>query len=707
MGHLLSSSGSLAAAISHLGGPFTAPNLDAARIAAAFGPVYRETPFLLEEAMHGVIPAIPLGVPTNLPVRLGRPNHASARLAPEAIVDRLTTDLCKGRVFAIPVHQAHLVPFLRPSPLGAVERKGKVRVIHDLSHGGLMPDGHPDWSVNSLTDPSSIPECDIGSIFLDYLRRIYQLRLRYPSAHLVLAKMDVTDAFRHLPINPVHAPLYSYRWGDLVVIELRLGFGWTGAPGHFFRWQRSIGAKMDATRPSDMTSERTDRLVLLPSLVIEEPPTSPPASVPLDPAFPLAAVAHGDAPFEARSFLDDTLAAEVNHEGRPWAASAALEEAHYDLYGWCGADVVKPAKRTSWASRQEILGLNVDAHDMTTSLPEDKSQEMHGLLFEHFHRARQHATPREVMQLVGKLRCYAYCLRPGRYYLRRLINMAQRGQGLDLPMKLDEEFHRDMDMWRELVGDPELRASNYSTPLYNHLKQTPEVMVIGDAMAEAGGGFIVGQGVHEAAWWRVRWPVEVVQRFHRTSQKLEPRPTMVTIAHLELATLVIGVATMLEVTSGCVGRAVLALADNTNAVSWARKAGAKDARAAALVRLLGVMEAKRRFSLATRHIAGLDNEESDFISRHEEEEILDYFSNHPPPALASVWRQVQPAATFTLTVLMILGSTTSEPASPPAQATPMTPTGGPGSGTVQAEACPRGCMDLMQGSGSGPSPISC
>ena len=657
MSSLFVACGSLPAALQSLGGAFTGSHLNPARIAATFGPVYSDAHVLVEEATHGLLPAVTVGVPTNLPARLARGNHSSAKQNPKAVEERLVADLLHGRVFIVPVSHAAMIPLLRPAPLGDVFKRNKHRVIHDLSFRYQLPDGSPDWSVNDLTDPSEVPDCDIGHIFIDFLSRVYQLRLRYRSAHIVLAKVDVTDAFRHVRLDPRLAPMFSYTWGGVVVIELFLMFGWLGAPGHFLRWMKAIGALMQATRPSDMVPARTDQLVLLPSLEIEEPPSEPPAPVPDDPTYPRQAVAHGDAPFVAPSFMDDTLQAEVNHEGRPWAASAALEEAHYQLFGWRGADVVKPSKRTKWASQQEILGVMVDAHNMTVSLPEDKSQQLHELLYVHFYPDRQEASPRDIMSLVGKLRCYAYCIRPGRYFLRRLINVCQHGQALDSPVKLDVEFHRDLDMWREIIEDPALQATNYSTPLYNHLKRSPEILVIGDAMAEAGGGYVSGMGVEGAAWWRVRWPALVVERFHRTSVKTEPRPTMVTMAHLELATLVIGVGTMTEQATSPSGRAVLALADNTNAVAWAKKGGARDGRAAALVRLLGVTEAKDRFSLAAKHIPGIDNHESDFISRHDETDILTYLSNRPPPARATAWRQVDPPSVLVTKVFNILSST--------------------------------------------------
>jgi len=262
------------------------------------------------------------------------------------------------------------------------------------------------------------------------------------------------------------------------------------------------------------------------------------------------------------------------------------------------------------------------------------------------------------MKLIGKLRCYAYCVRPGRYFLRRLTNFAHYHRGLDTPMPLSAEFHLDLAMWREIVSDPDLKASRYSTPLYNHLRRSPELLVIGDAMADAGGGFVAGAGVEGAPWWRVQWPSAVVERFLRTSMKQEPKATAVTIAHLELATLVIGVATMLDQASSGVGKAVLALADNTNTVAWAQRAGARDRRAAALVRLLGVEEAKHRFSLASKHIPGVENEEADFISRHGVEEVRAYLIARPlPPLAAGAWRQVAPPSELTNRVLSILSST--------------------------------------------------
>ena len=683
-------SGGLPDALRLLGGDFMASHLDPSRIAATFGPCYPDTPALVHEATFGITPAVDPFTPTDLSARLAKGPHLSARQNPQAIADRLLSDLPRGRVFVLPLRCAPLIPFLRPSPLGDVVRKRKHRVVHDLSFTGRMPDGSPDWSINTLTDPSAVPECDIGEVFERFLLRIFKLRLRYPAAHIVLAKADVKDAFRQLFFDPRFAPLFSYRWGNYVVIDLRMGFGWTAAPGFFYRWMKAPKALMSHLKPRDVRAAMLRLCSISPHLLVEPPPLTPPAVVPQDPAFPLDVIAHGDAPFDTDPFLDDNLQAEVNHEDRPLKASAALEYGHYQLFGHRGEEVIQRAKATNWASQASILGVGVCTHTMTVFLMEDQSQELHELLYSVFVPALRAATPRRIMSLVGKLRCRAYCIRPGRFFLRRLINAAGCLRHLDILIPLGPEFHADLAMWRELLEDPELKASSYRTPLYNHLRRTPEVLVVGDAMAESGGGFICGLGLTVAAWWKVSWPQNVVLRFHRTSQRLESPDNMITIAHLELATLVLGLATMTELLPDCTGRAVLALADNTNTVSWARRAGAKDWRAAALIRLTGTMEARKRYSLATKHIEGVKNAEADFISRHGEEEVAAFLADRPVPSLACMpspprlWSQVPPSTAYTQRVMAILSTTISEPASatPPTRPTMATGTNGGASATA-------------------------
>jgi hypothetical protein len=138
-----------------------------------------------------------------------------------------------------------------------------------------------------------------------------------------------------------------------------------------------------------------------------------------------------------------------------------------------------------------------------------------------------------------------------------------------------------------------------------------------------------------------------------------------TMAHLELAGLLLGVATMAAVCRErglpLAGQAVLALADNTNAVSWVRKAGARDRRAAAMVRAHGVAEATERFSALAHYLKGELNPIADYVSRHSVEDCRMFMADVPCPLRACTvpWTQVSPPASWIERVRGLLLSSTS------------------------------------------------
>ena len=89
---------------------------------------------------------------------------------------------------------------LRVSPL-AVIPEPKLRIVHDLSFasaGGRT-------SVNSDTDFSSAPPCELGHVLREAFLRVLFLRQTHGcSARLVLCRVDVKEAFRQV-VNPVGA----------------------------------------------------------------------------------------------------------------------------------------------------------------------------------------------------------------------------------------------------------------------------------------------------------------------------------------------------------------------------------------------------------------------------------------------------------------------------------------------------------------------
>jgi hypothetical protein len=111
--------------------------------------------------------------------------------------------------------------------LGGVlqERIDKFRIIHDLSaHYG------DSTSVNEDTDFESAPPVRCGTVINDIITRLWQLRQRYTHLPIVIGKMDVTAAFRQVRAA-TSGILFGYVFGDVVVVDLRLQFGWRCSPG--------------------------------------------------------------------------------------------------------------------------------------------------------------------------------------------------------------------------------------------------------------------------------------------------------------------------------------------------------------------------------------------------------------------------------------------------------------------------------------------
>ena len=466
-----------------------------------------------------------------------------------------------------------------------------------------------------MTDASQVPACDIGHVFSSFIAAACQLRAKYPQGHLVLSKVDVADAFRQLLIHPEFAPFFSYTWGDFLVVDLRLAFGWLGSPGFFYRWAKALVEFVREKTPADVTDEIKAAIgKWARHQSIEEPGTFPITSFPPSDTSPSSSSisAEGNDPFYfILPYIDDTILLEHNVDDRPRKLGQLVIFAHFLLYGfpregWPAC--LKEEKVTDWASEGEVLGIMVNLNTMTLSLPPKKLEEMKALIREEWAPSRTKATPRQIMVLVGKLRSWSMCVRHGQYFLRRIIDAIGgrwRKKQLDKPFSLDARgLQDDLEVWRSLLAQPKLLQSNFASPLYNHVTRKPELLVISDACKTAGGGFIAPLGVY----WQHVWPAEVQRRLALTANKQAPEAETLTISHLELAALLLGIAVMVEQAKSqgweLDGKAVLALADNTNAVTWVRKAGAKDKRAAALMRLLGLEEIKHGFSSLGQAPAG-------------------------------------------------------------------------------------------------------
>jgi hypothetical protein len=151
------------------------------------------------------------------------PNHKSALDNVDAVNQYILTELEAGRYsgpFSPDDCQAQIGNF-RTSPLGAIPKGDKFRIIQDFSFASSdMP------SVNSDIDSDDFP-CDWGS-FTEMARLVTQA----PSG-AEGATLDVDAAFRRCPVRPDQQNYFVVHWQGLCYIDHCVAFGGASACGVF------------------------------------------------------------------------------------------------------------------------------------------------------------------------------------------------------------------------------------------------------------------------------------------------------------------------------------------------------------------------------------------------------------------------------------------------------------------------------------------
>ena len=108
----------------------------------------------------------------------------------------------------------------------------KVRIINDYSFDPTTARGEKG-GLNRDTVSEEVPPCLCGEALPALLNVLTDLRIRFPNRRILLAKADVTEAFRNVRVAPDQAQNVCYMVDDVPVADFRLTFGWAGSPGHW------------------------------------------------------------------------------------------------------------------------------------------------------------------------------------------------------------------------------------------------------------------------------------------------------------------------------------------------------------------------------------------------------------------------------------------------------------------------------------------
>ena len=356
-----------------------------------------------------------------------------------------------------------------------------------------------------------------------------------------------------------------------------------------------------------------------------------------------------------RFFVDDAISLEAMHEQngeRCLELTAALASTHHVMLGERGEgeeQVLAKKKMKNWKEREVVLGWVVDTRRGTLSLQEERVAELREML-EQWPSTRTHATVKEVLVLAGKLHHAAFVIRPGRYFVRRLLQLAglhlngvERAGGGDAwgrerkraqakrVLTLDEEFMADVGWWRWYMEREEKEVGGeIAAPSFSFAQQIASRTVFSDASTKRVGGVCM-----EKRWyWFWTLPQEVERR--TIAHRKHGEGDFMDINLLELLGVVVSAYVLVEMTEdrpGRKGEAVMMRADNTRAVGWVRKCrgGKKDkARVGALMRWLGVLESKGEWCFQAKHVPGVENTLADGLTRWKVEEIPNNLQRESP-----------------------------------------------------------------------------
>ena len=255
--------------------------------------------------------------------------------------------------------------------------------------------------------------------------------------------MGVEASYRQIPVHPQDRPLQALKWEGRFYVDPRLPFGLRSAPKIF-------NAVADALE-----------------WVLTQ------AGIPC-----------------IRHYLDDFIIVSL-------PASPQCQQCLDILDRVCRALGVQIAvhKREGPTTCIIFLGIEVDTVAGELRLPVEKMQRLQATLEEW--GDRRACTRKELESLIGLLNHACKVVRPGRSFLRRMIDFLYsvvRPPNSVIPIRLNCEFRSDLAWWQELL--PGWNGVAFLAPPC-HL---PRVDLATDASGTWGAG-----AWHGKAWFQVKW----------------------------------------------------------------------------------------------------------------------------------------------------------------------------------------------------------
>ena len=335
--------------------------------------------------LSGIRQGFHIGVDrARLSLRPGPGNFPSVYNHPHIVETHIAGEVAQRRLLG-PVPE-YLVGLCHSSPIGLIpklHRPGKWRLIVDLS----APHGN---SVNDAISPE-LSRMHYASV-LDAAAIVRSLG---PGS--LMAKIDLQNAYRVLPVHPDDHPLLAIRWESSTYVDTTLPFGLRSATKIFSAFADALAWVMHKHGVSRQLHYLDDYLFL-------------------------------GAPTSQECAHNLQTALQVCHQlGVPVAAQ----------------------KTEGPTTCLTFLGIQLDSVSMQLSLAQDKLTRIRGLVLSW--RSKRAATKQELQSLVGHLSHAATVVQHSRTFLRRMIDLSKQVHQPHHFIRLSQEFLSDLQWWASFL----------------------------------------------------------------------------------------------------------------------------------------------------------------------------------------------------------------------------------------------------------------
>ncbi|XP_073685379.1 uncharacterized protein [Garra rufa] len=395
--------------------------------------------YVLSGLAHGIYPGV-----VSLPSQsLICPNLHSALTEPEIVDSLIKKEIDSNFMigpFSVPPFSIY-----RVSPIGVATRKfsGKKRLIIDLS----SPHNSPFPSINSL-----IPLEEFSLHYHDVDQATTLIKKAGRGAWL--AKVDITSAFKVMPIHPDFWHLFGIRWKNEFYFAVRLTFGCGSSPKIFNTLLEAICWILSNNYNLPYLIHLLDNFLII----------SPPDSVPA-----------------AHLLTTQKLFSEL---GVPLAQD----------------------KTEGHSTSIEFLGINLDSQKFLASLPKEKIDRT--ILVASTLLTNSICSKGELLSVLGHLNFAMRIIPQGRPFISHLLSLSSSAHTLEDRISITDSCRNELSLWISF-----LKQWNGLSFFYSNLVSSPiDIELYTDAAPSVGfGGFLRGR------WFASTWPPELSDLPHQLS----------------------------------------------------------------------------------------------------------------------------------------------------------------------------------------------